>query len=192
MLDIGAIRKSHSLWTSVAVLVQKKDGSLRFCTDLRKLNKQTVKDSYLLPHIDETLNSLQGSQWFSLLNLKSGYWRVEMDKQSKPLTTFTVGPLGFYQCNRMPFRLNNAPATFQQLMQTCLRDLNLNWCITHLEDIVNFSKDLASHFERLEAMFKKLGTGWAKTQTFQVWAVLMADYLLGAYHFCPRNSHRWE
>ena len=61
MLDIGAIRKSHSLWASVVVLVWKKDGSLRFCTDLRKLNNQTIKDAYLLPHIDETLNSLQGS-----------------------------------------------------------------------------------------------------------------------------------
>ena len=63
MLDIGAIRKSHSLWASVAVLVWKNDGSLRFCIDLRKLNNPTIKDAYLLPYIDETLNSLQGSQW---------------------------------------------------------------------------------------------------------------------------------
>ena len=74
MLDITAIRKSHSPWASMLVLVQKKDGSLRFCIDLRKLNNQTIKDTYLLPHIDETLDSLQGSQWFSLFNLKSGYW----------------------------------------------------------------------------------------------------------------------
>ena len=64
MLDIGAIRKLHSPWASVVVLVQKKDSSLRFCIDLRKLNNQTIKHAYLLPHIDETLNSLQGSQWF--------------------------------------------------------------------------------------------------------------------------------
>ena len=73
MLDIGAICKSHSLWASAVVLVQKKDGGLRFCIDLRKLNEQTMKDAYLLPQIDETLDSLQGSQWFSSLNLKSGY-----------------------------------------------------------------------------------------------------------------------
>ena len=73
MLDIGAIHKSHSLWASAVVLVRKKDGGLRFCIDPRKLNEQTIKDAYSLPQIDETLDSLQGSQWFSSLDLKSGY-----------------------------------------------------------------------------------------------------------------------
>ena len=103
MLDIGAICKSHSLWASAVVLVRKKDGGLRFCIDLRKLNERTIKDAYSLPQIDETLDSLQGSQWFSSLDLKSGYWQVEMDEESKPLTAFTVGLLGFYECKRMPF-----------------------------------------------------------------------------------------
>ena len=79
-----------------------------------------------------------------------------MDEDSKPLNAFTLGPLGFYECSRMPFGLTNTPATFQPLMETCLRDLNLNWCIIYLDDIVTFSTDLASHFERLEAMFQKL------------------------------------
>ena len=112
LLDIGAIQKSHSPWASVVVLVQKKDGSLRFCIDLRKLNNQTIKDAYSLPQIDETLHSLQGSHRFSSLDLKLGYWQVEMDEESKPLTIFTVGPLGFYECERMSFRLTNAPTTF--------------------------------------------------------------------------------
>ena len=119
MLDIGAICWSHSLWASALVHVQKKDGGLRFCIDLRKLNKQTVKDAYSLPQIDETLDSLQGSQWLSSLNLKSGYWQFKMDEESKLLTAFTVRPLGFYDCERMPFGLTNAPATFQSLMETC-------------------------------------------------------------------------
>ena len=156
MLDIGAIRKSHSLWASVVVLVCKKDGGLRFCIDLRKLNERTIKDAYSLPWIDETLDSHQGSQWFSSLDLKSGYWQVEMDEESKPLSAFTVGLLGFYECERMPFGLTNAPAMFQRLMETCLGDLNLHWCIIYLDDIVIFSKDLASHLERLEAVFGKL------------------------------------
>ena len=109
MLDIGAIRMLHSPWASAVVLVQQKDWSLRFCIDLRKLNNKTIKDPYLLPCIDETLDSLQGSQWFSLLKLKSGYWQVEMDEESKPLTAFTVGLLGFYVCDRMPFGLNQCP-----------------------------------------------------------------------------------
>ena len=115
-----------------------------------------MKDAFSLPGIDETLNSLQGSQWFSSLDLKSGYLQIKMDEESKPLTAFTVRPLGFYECERMPFGFTNAPATFQRLMETCLGDLNLHWCIIYLDDIVIFSKDLASHLERLEAVFGKL------------------------------------
>ena len=153
MLDIGTFRKLHSPWASAVVLVWKKDGSLRLCIDLRKLNNQAIKDAFLLPHIDETLSILQVSQWFSLFDLKSGYWQVEMDKESNPLTTFTMGPLGIYECDRMPFGLSNPPVTFQQLMETCLGYLNLNWCIIYLDDIVIFSKDLAIHLERLKAVF---------------------------------------
>ena len=156
LLDIGAIHKSHSPWASTVVLVWKKDGSLRSCIDLRKLNNQTVKDTCSLPNIDETLDSLQCSQWFSSLDLKSGYWQVKMDEENKPLTAFTVGVLGFYECKRMPFRLTNASATFQRLMETGLGDLNLHLCIIYLDDIVIFSRDLASHLERLQAVFQKL------------------------------------
>ena len=156
MLDIGAIHKLHSLWASTVVLVWKKDGGLRFCIDLRKLNNWTVKDAYLLPQIDKTLDSLQGSLWFSSPNPKSGYWQVKIDEESKPLIAFTVGLLGFYECKRMPFGLTNAPAIFQRLMETCLQDLNLHWCIIYLDDIVIFSKDPAHHLERLKAVFQKL------------------------------------
>ena len=145
MLDIGATCWWHSLWASAVVLVQKKDGGLRFCIDLRKLNNWTVKHAYSLPQIDETLDSLQDCQWFSSLHLKSGYWHVKMDEESKPLKAFTVGPLGFYECEKMPFGLTNAPATFQRLTETCLGDINLHWCIIYLDDMLIFSKDLASH-----------------------------------------------
>ena len=192
MLDIGAICKSHSLWASAVVLVRKKDGGLRFCIDLRKLNEQTVKDAYSLPQIDEMLDSLQGSQWFSSLDLKSGYWQVEMDEESKPLTAFTVGPLGFYECERMPFGLTNAPAMFQRLMETCLGDLNLHWCIIYLDDIMIFSKDPASHLERLEAVFQKLEEARSETQAFKVWAILEEAGLSRSCHFCWRSSHWWR
>ena len=155
MLDISAICKLHSLWASTVVLVQKKDGGLRFCIDLRKLNNWTVNDAYSLPQIDKALDSLQSSQWFTSLDVKSGYWQVKMDEESKPLTVFTVGPLGFYECKRIPFDLTNVPATFQRLMETCPGDLNLHWCIICLDDIVIFSKDLASHLKRLKAVFWK-------------------------------------
>ena len=122
MLDIGAIRKSNSPWASMVVLVRKKDGSLRFCIDLRCLNACTIKDACSLPCVDETLDCLGGAHIFTSLDMKSGYWQVEMDEDSKEFTAFTVGPLGFYECDRMPFGLTNAPATFQHLMESCLGD----------------------------------------------------------------------
>ena len=98
MLDIRAIRHSNSPWASPVVLVRKKDGSLRFCIDLRKLNAWTVKDAYSIPHIEDALDSLNGACIFTSLDLKSGYWKVELDEKSIPLTAFTVAPLGFYEC----------------------------------------------------------------------------------------------
>ena len=98
MEDIGAIRRSNSAWASPVVLVRKKDGSLRFCIDLQKLNARTIKDTYSLPRIEESLDCLNGSQIFSSLDLKSGYWQMELEGESIPLTAFTVGPLGFYEC----------------------------------------------------------------------------------------------
>ena len=126
MLEIVAIQKSNSPWASAVVLFRKKDGSLRFCIDLHKLNSHTIKDAYSLPRINEMLDCLGGSIIFSSLDLKSGYWQVEMDKMSKQLIAFTVGPLGFYKCERMPFGLTNAPATFQRLVESCLGHLHLN------------------------------------------------------------------
>ena len=98
MEEIGAIRRSNSPLASPVVLVQKKDGSLRFCIDLRKLNARTIKDAYSLPRIEESLDCLNGACIFSSLDLKSGYWQVELDDDSIPMTAFTVGPLGFYEC----------------------------------------------------------------------------------------------
>ena len=108
------------------VLVRKKDGSLQFCIDLRRLNARTIKDAYSLPCIEETLDCLGGARIVTSLDLKSGYWQVEMDEASKELTAFTVGLLDFYECNRMLFGLTNAPTTFQRLMESCLGDLHLN------------------------------------------------------------------
>ena len=156
MLNIGAIRCSNSPWASPVVLVRKKDGSLRFCIDLRKLNAQTVKDAYSLPHIEDALDSLNGACIFTSLDLKSGYWQVELDEDSIPLTAFTVGPLGFYECVRMPFGLTNAPATFQRLMESCLGELHLDWCIIYLDNIIIFSKNPDDHITRLKGVFEKL------------------------------------
>ena len=156
MLDLGAIRPSNSPWASAIVLVRKKDGRLRFCIDLRKLNNRTVKDAYSLPRIESILDSLGGAQIFSTLDLKAGYWQVEMAEECKAYTAFTCGPLGFYGCDTMPFGATNAPATFQRLMHDCLGELNMNWCIVYLDDIIIFSDTKEEHLKRLEAVFQKL------------------------------------
>ena len=113
MLESGAIRPSQSTWCNAVVLVQKKDGGLSFCIDFHCLNAHMKKDSYPLPRIQEALESLVGAGHFSCLDLKSGFWQIRMDEALKQYTTFTVGNLGFFECDRMPFGLCNAPATFQ-------------------------------------------------------------------------------
>ena len=162
MLDIGAIHRSTSPWASHVVLVCKKDGSLQFCIDLRKLNNQTIKDAQSQPRIEDSLNCLDGATIFTSQDLQSSYWHVEMTEDSKPLTAFTVGPLGFYECVQMPFGLTNAPATFQHLMEICLGKIHLKWCIIYLDDIIVFSKTPEEHIERLRGVFEKLAAAGLK------------------------------
>ena len=108
------------------------------------------------------MDSLNGAVIFTSLDLKSGYWQVELDKDSILYTAFTVGPLGFYECLRMPFGLTNAPTTFQHLMENCLGDLHLNWCIIYLDDIIVYSKTPEEHLERLKAVFQKISKALLK------------------------------
>ena len=105
MLDAGVIQPSNSPWCNAVVLVRKKDGSLHFCIDFRKLTSLTVKDSHLLPHICETLESLAGAAHYSTFDMNSGFWQVPMDEESKQYTAFTLGSMGLYECESMPFRL---------------------------------------------------------------------------------------
>ena len=112
MLDAGAIHPSQSPWCNAVVLVRKKDGTLHFCVHFLRLNTRTKKDSYLLPQIQEVLESMAGATHFSTMDFKSGFWQVRMALESQQYTIFTVGNLGFYEFTRMPFGLCNAPATF--------------------------------------------------------------------------------
>ena len=156
MLDIGVIQRSTSPWANPVVLVRKEDGSLRFCIDLRKLNNRTIKDTQSVPKIEDSLDFLDGATIFTSLDLQSGYWQVELTEASRPQTAFTVGPLGFYECVQMPFGLTNVLATFQCLMESCLGEMHLKWCIIYLENIIVFSKMPEEHIERLRGVFAKL------------------------------------
>ena len=105
------------------------------------MNARTIKDAYSLPCIKESLDCLNGAQIFTSLDLKSGYWQIDLSQESIPLTAFTLGPLGFNDCVHMPFGLTNAPTTFQLLMKSSLRDMHLDWCIIYLDDIIIFFTD---------------------------------------------------
>ncbi|GBM43855.1 Retrovirus-related Pol polyprotein from transposon 297 [Araneus ventricosus] len=135
MVDNGIIEESSGPWASPIVLVKKKDGSTRFCVDYKKLNEITIKDSYPLPRIDDTLDALNGSQWFSTLDLKSGYWQVEIQLEDKEKATFTTGQ-GLWQSKVMPFGLCNASSTFERLMERVLRGFTCEACLVDLDDTI--------------------------------------------------------
>jgi len=115
MKSQGVIEKSFSLWVSPAIL-KKKNGVLKFCVDYRKLNAVTVKDSYPLPRIDDLLDQLSGNAWFTILDLKSGYWKIEIRPEDNEKMAFSIRN-GLWQFTVMPFGLCNAPATFERLME---------------------------------------------------------------------------
>ena len=156
MLDAGVIWPSNSPWCNAVVLVRKKDGLLHFCIDFRKLNSLTVKDSHPLPCICETLESLAGAAHFSTFDMNSGFWQVPVDKESKQYTAFTLGSMGLYECESMPFGLCNAPPTFQRLMQNCLGELNLTYCLIYLDDVIVFSDTPEEHLRRMHVVFDRL------------------------------------
>ena len=119
MFEKNFNKPSTSPWASPVVLVTKKDGSARFCVDYCKVNNITCKDAYPLPRINHTIDTLAGSQWFTMLDLISGYWQVEMNENDKEKTGFCT-PCGLFEFNVMPFGLANALATFKRLLMEFL------------------------------------------------------------------------
>ena len=156
MLDAGVIWPSNSPWCNTVVLVRKKDGSLCFCIDFRRLNALTVKDSHPLPQICETLENLAGAAHYLTFDMNFGFWQVPMDEDSKQYMAFTQGSMGLYECESMPFGLCNAPPTFQRLMQNCLGELNLTYCLIYLDDVIVFSQTEEEHLERMRVIFDRL------------------------------------
>ena len=156
MKDMGVIQPSTSPYSSPAVLVRKKTGALRFCIDYRKLNLKCKTPGYSLPRVHEALDCLSGCKWFSSLDLKNGYWQVELHPADRHKSAFSLGPLGFYEWTRMPFGLAAAPASFQQMIETVIGSLNLTECLLYLDDIIVFSRTFSEHVQRLSNVFKKL------------------------------------
>jgi hypothetical protein len=135
--------------------VRKRCGNLRLCIDYRRLNIKTYKDAFPLPRIEESLNALNGSRYYSTMDMTCGYNQVEVDEEDKHKTAFTT-PWGLWEYERMPFGLCNAPATFQRLMQHCFREEVLEILLVFLDDLIVFSKTILEHVDRLDKVFTKL------------------------------------
>ena len=135
MLSRDVIQPSNSPCASPIVVVRKKDGSARFCVDYRKLNSITHKDTYPLPRIDDTLDTLAGSKWFSTLDLVSGYWQVEVAETDRAKTAF-ITQEGLFEFKVMLFGLYNAPAPFQRLINLVLAGIQWSECLVYLDDII--------------------------------------------------------
>lgn len=154
MLEANIIRRSKSPWSFPVVIVDKKDGTKRFCVDFRKLNKITKLNSHPLPLIDDILALLGDAKYFTSLDLKSGYWQIMMDEKDKEKTAFTCHR-GLYEFNVLAFGLVNAPGIFQSLMQIVLDNCG-HFATAYLDDILIFSPTLESHIEHINIVFQRL------------------------------------
>ena len=155
MLKKDVIQPSSSPWASGIVMITKKDGSKRFCVDYMKLNDITIKDAHPLPRIDASLDQLSGAEWFSCLDLNSGYRQVEVDSKDRAKTAF-VSRQGQIEFKVMPFGLCNVPATFERLMEIVLAGLNWQICLIYLDDIIVTGRNFEAMIKNLDTVLQKL------------------------------------
>ena len=136
--------------------MQKKTGEIRLCMDYRKLNSITVRDAFPLPRIDEALQAVHSSNWFTSFDLAQGYLQLAMEESDIKKTAFRAGSTGLYEFTHMPFGLSNAGSSFCRLMEQCLGDQQFVTLLLYLDDISIFAPTIDEMLDRIQLVFNRL------------------------------------
>jgi hypothetical protein len=157
MLNKGIIEESNFPWSAPAILVPKKslDGrpKYRFCVDFRALNAVMQFDSYPLPLIEQESSALHGSEFFSIIDMFSGFWQVKIAQENKMKTPFSTQS-GHYHFQSLPYGLSNSTASFQRLMDVILRNLTGEFCFVFIDDVLVFADTIEEHAHRLDMVLQ--------------------------------------